>query len=151
MLDKINACEFYISDWDLYRPHVGSISKIANEFPGEYKLLIKSYQNPDGLCFALSNVDVFSPDFEQKLIHWREEHNYKIFRIGLTESRTDRSSLLYLKGILKKYFGHDKVYLKILDEDKTLELKEIRVDSSNPSLHKELFRFLDIEEDDAPF
>ena len=151
MLERAHAYEFLISDWDYYRPHIGCLKHIANEFPGKYKLIIKSYKSENGLSYVLSDIDIHNPDLENKLIEWRKEHNYKIFSIGLTTNNKDKESLLYLKQILKKYFGHDKVHIDVIDEDKTLELKEITVDSDNPSLHSELFRFLDNEQEEAPF
>ena len=57
---------------------------------------------------------------------------------------------MYLKNILKKYFGHDKVHIDVLDEGKTLELKSITVDSCNLTTFW-TFWFLDIEEEEAPF
>ena len=150
MLDKTDAYEFLISDWDYYRPHINCIQNIANEFPGKYELIIKSYISENGLSYVLSDIDIYNPKLEKKLIDWREDHNYKVFSIGLTEKNRDKDNLLYLKKILKKYFGHDKVHIKVLDENKTLELKTIKVDSSNPALHSELFKFLDIAED-SPF
>ena len=150
MLNRADAYEFLISDWDYYRPHIGCLKHIANEFPGKHKLIIKSYKSENGLSYVLSDIDVHNPELERKLIDWREENNYKVFSIGLTKNNKNKTNLLYLRNILKKYFGHDKVHIEILDENKTLELKTITVDSSNPALHSELFKFLDIEED-PPF
>lgn len=151
MIERADAYEFLISDWDYYRPHIGCLKHIAYEFPGKYKLIIKSYKSENGLSYVFSDIDIHNPELEKQLIDWREKNNYKVFSIGLTKNRKDKESLLYLKKILKKYFGHDKVHIDLINEDKTLELKEITVDSNNPSLHSELFRFLDIEQEEAPF
>lgn len=142
---------FYISDWDIYRPNLGCVENIIKKYPGDKKLGIRSYESEGNLTFIVKGVDVESKELLQELCEWRAEHFNKVFVIGLEDSiLKSKRNLISLKKLLENYHGNDIVHIHALDQNKTLELKTIRIDSINPGLQKELFNLMD-EQEEYPF
>ena len=151
MIDKIDTFEFYISEWDRYTQHIKEVNRVIGKFTGDKKLVIKSYEAESTLCYVFKNVDIYNPELEKKLIEWRTKYNYKIIKIGLNDKKTDTASLKALKKLFDKYFGYDKVHLDLIKQNTLLELNTVRIDSNNPNFYEDLFKFLDVEKEEAPF
>jgi len=151
MIDKVDTFEFYISEWDRYTQHLKEVNRVIDKFPGDKKLVIKSYEAESTLCYVFKNVDTHHPELEKKLIEWRTKYNYKVIQIGLNDKKTDTASLKALKKLFDKYFGQDKIHLDLIKKNMLLELKDIRIDSSNPNFYEDLFTFMDVKEEEAPF
>ena len=60
----------------------------------------------------------------------------------------NKAILIKLKALLLKYKGPAAVQMYIVDENRTFELKRIKVDSENPKLFNDLFELFDYEEDE---
>ncbi len=151
MKDGDNEYTLYISDWEQYKAHLGDIKHIVREYPGNKTLNIKSQTT--GLTYIIEDIDVENKELLDQLYEWRSNYLHQILKIGFTAAKLSKTILIKLKELLLKYKGPATVQMYILDKNKILELKTIKVDSDNPKLFNDLFDLFDYKEDEnqAPF
>jgi len=146
MNDGDNECTLYISDWEQYKPHLSDVKHIVNEFPGNKTLNIKSQTT--GLTYVIEDTDVESKELLDQLYEWRSNYLHQVLKVGFTGKKLNKAILIKLKALLLKYKGPAAVQMYIVDENRTFELKRIKVDSENPKLFNDLFELFDYEEDE---